>query len=43
VAAFAFGGDGALSDVELAPVAGPLAAVALLALLIGLAGLPAGV
>jgi hypothetical protein len=43
VAAFAFQRDGTNPPGELAPLAGPMAVVALVAILIGLAGIPVGV
>jgi hypothetical protein len=43
VAAFAFNGDGSLADLELAPLAAPVAVIAIVALVIGLAGLPVGI
>ena len=42
VAAFAFAGDGTLVDTDLAPLAGPISALAIICLVIGLAGIPAG-
>jgi hypothetical protein len=43
VAAFAFRGDGSLVDADPAPLAGPIAVLAMLCLVIGLAGIPAGI
>jgi hypothetical protein len=43
VAAFAFNGDGSLAAVEFAALAGPLSAVAIVTVVIGLAGIPFGV
>jgi hypothetical protein len=43
VAAFAFNGDGSLAAVEFAALAGPLSAVAIVTVVIGLAGVPFGV
>jgi hypothetical protein len=43
VAAFAWGGDGSLAAAEFAALAGPLSAVAMVTVVIGLAGIPFGV
>jgi hypothetical protein len=43
VAAFAFQRNGALVATDLAPLAGPIAALALIFIVIGLAGIPAGI
>jgi hypothetical protein len=43
VVRFAFNADGTFANVELAPLAGPLAVTAIIVLVIGLAGLPVGV
>jgi hypothetical protein len=43
VAAFTFQRDGSLLATDLAPLAGPLAVIALILILIGLAGIPAGI
>jgi hypothetical protein len=43
VAAFTFQRDGSLLATDLAPLAGPMAVVALILILIGLAGIPAGI
>ena len=43
VVTFAFYDDGTLVDTELAPLAGPIAAFAIVCIVIGLAGIPAGI
>jgi len=43
VAAFVFQKDGSLLATDLAPLAGPIAVVAMIVILIGLAGIPAGI
>jgi hypothetical protein len=43
VVAFAFYDDGTLVDTDLAPLAGPIAAFAIVCIVIGLAGIPAGI
>jgi hypothetical protein len=43
VAAFAFYEDGSLVDADLAPLAGPVSVLAIICVVIGLAGIPAGI
>jgi len=43
VIAFAFNDDGRLVDADLAPLAGPVAGLAIIGIVIGLAGIPAGI